>query len=124
LVESGPPERVIPEPVYDRHGTVLLGTSTSPGNYAKFAHPYDLGRLRYRLAGAERLSAEVPPRLDREVGIRALEGSGVTECAPVIALSVPMACRGRMRRFARIAGETPSLESVERLAEAARGLSG
>jgi acyl-[acyl-carrier-protein]-phospholipid O-acyltransferase/long-chain-fatty-acid--[acyl-carrier-protein] ligase len=85
--------RIVPELIYQTGCTILFGTDTFLTGYARSAHAYDFRTLRLIVAGAEAVKERTREVYMERYGIRLLEGYGVTETAPVLAMNTPMANR-------------------------------
>ena len=71
------------------NATVLFSTDTFLCQYARIAHEDDFKSLKYVVCGAERIKQETDKLMREKFGVTIIEGYGVTETAPVIAVNTP-----------------------------------
>ena len=92
--------RIIPEVLYDRQCTIMLGTNTFLNGYARKSHPYDFHTLRYLFAGAEKTQNATFQTWSQKYGVRILEGYGATECSPCLSVNTRIQAKlGSAGRF-------------------------
>lgn len=111
--------KLIPEIAARIRPTVLFGTDTFLANYARTAKDGDFSSLRFIVAGAEPVKAETRRAYRERFHAEIVEGFGLTEAAPVVAVNT--AIHGRDGTVGRLLpGMRMRLEPVEGIAEGGR----
>ncbi len=80
----------IPGLLKDTHASLLFSTDTFVNQYARQGDPEDFASLEFVVCGAEKVRDETHTLFRTQFnGLPILEGYGVTECSPVVAVNFP-----------------------------------
>lgn len=81
--------KAIPSAIHTHRSTILFGSSTFLWQWGRQASEEEMKSLRMVIAGAEKLQPQVRAWWQEHFAIDILEGYGVTETSPVIAVNTP-----------------------------------
>jgi acyl-[acyl-carrier-protein]-phospholipid O-acyltransferase/long-chain-fatty-acid--[acyl-carrier-protein] ligase len=81
--------KVIGELVHKYKGTFLLSTPTFCGTYMRKCTREQFASLRFVVVGAEKLREPLRKEFEETFGIDLMEGYGMTEMSPVVAVNTP-----------------------------------
>jgi acyl-[acyl-carrier-protein]-phospholipid O-acyltransferase/long-chain-fatty-acid--[acyl-carrier-protein] ligase len=111
--------KIIPEIARKWRPTVMFGTDTFLAAYARTAKDEDFSSLRFVVAGAEAVKQETRKIWRERFGAEIVEGFGLTEAAPVVAVNTAAHSRdGTVGRL--LPGMRMRLEPVEGIPEGGR----
>ncbi|MER9801850.1 AMP-binding protein [Mesorhizobium sp. M0142] len=111
--------KLIPEVARKVRPTVMFGTDTFLANYARTAKDGDFSSLRFVVAGAEAVKPETRRVYRERFQAEIIEGFGLTEAAPVVAVNT--AIHGRDGTVGRLLpAMRMKLEPVEGISDAGR----
>ena len=81
--------KVIGELIHKYNGTFLLSTPTFCGTYMRKCTREQFASLRFVVVGAEKLREPLRKEFEETFGIDLLQGYGMTEMSPVVAVNTP-----------------------------------
>jgi acyl-[acyl-carrier-protein]-phospholipid O-acyltransferase/long-chain-fatty-acid--[acyl-carrier-protein] ligase len=111
--------KIIPEIARKVKPSIMFGTDTFLANYARTAKDGDFSSLRFVVAGAEAVKPETRRIYRERFQAEIIEGFGLTEAAPVVAVNT--ASHGRDGTVGRLLpGIRMRLEPVEGIPDAGR----